>query len=187
MFIDAPALIEEDLLRAERGHTFDSWPVIAHGPVEFVKRIASTDPPGPVVLFTHIPLSRPSDASCGPLREKGTVRQGYGFGYQNTLMDGATEFLLQSLKPSLVMRFVNSPQMQRTADSAIAAMTMTTVNMNTLLPHLMKRFEKSLSSRSQWRWEFVDQASNYFHSFQQYLRQIISRKWRCLPLCMPLA
>lgn len=108
VFIDAPALAEEDLLRAERGHTFDSWPAISHGPVEFVKQTASAGSPGPVVLFTHIPLSRPSDASCGPLREKGTIRQGYGFGYQNTLFDGATEFLLQSLKPSLIMRFVSS-------------------------------------------------------------------------------
>lgn len=108
MFIDAPALVEEDLLRAERGHSFDSWPGISHGPVEFVKQTISTGSLGPVVLFSHIPLARPLDASCGPLREKGTIRQGYGFGYQNLLMDGATEFLLQSLKPSLVMRFVTS-------------------------------------------------------------------------------
>lgn len=108
MFIDAPALVEEDVLRAERGHTFENWPAIPHGPVEFVKQTASTGSLGPVILFTHIPLSRPSDASCGPLREKGTIRQGYGFGYQNLVMDGATEFLLKSLRPSLVMRFVNS-------------------------------------------------------------------------------
>lgn len=108
MFIDAPALIEEDLLRAEKGHTFDSWPAVPHGPVEFVKQTASTDSLGPVVLFTHIPLLRPPGASCGPLREKGTIRQGYGFGYQNTLFDGATDFLLRSLEPSLIMRFVDS-------------------------------------------------------------------------------
>ncbi|KAH0827473.1 Metallo-dependent phosphatase-like protein [Lanmaoa asiatica] len=103
VFIDAPALVEEDLLRAERGYPFDSWPAISHGPVEFVKQTASIGSLGPVVLFTHIPLSRPPDASCGPFREKGTIRQGYGFGYQNMLLDGATEFLLQSLKPSLIM------------------------------------------------------------------------------------
>ncbi|KAG6378217.1 Metallo-dependent phosphatase-like protein [Boletus reticuloceps] len=103
VFIDAPALVEEDVLRAESGHTFDSWPALSNGPVEFVKQTASAGSLGPIVLFTHIPLSRPSDASCGPLREKGTIRQGYGFGYQNTLVDGTTEFLLQSLKPSLVM------------------------------------------------------------------------------------
>ena len=106
LFIDAPALVEEDLLRTDRGHTYDSWPAIPRGPVEFVKQTASVDSLGPVILFSHIPLFRPLDASCGPLREKGTIRQGFGFGYQNMVFDGATEFLLQSLKPSLIMRSV---------------------------------------------------------------------------------
>ncbi|KAF9222694.1 Metallo-dependent phosphatase [Gyrodon lividus] len=103
IFIDAPALVEEDLLRAEHGQGYDSWPAVAHGPVEFVKQSASIGSQGPVILFTHIPLARPLDAACGPLREKGSIRQGYGLGYQNTLMDGATEFLLESVKPSLIM------------------------------------------------------------------------------------
>lgn len=163
VFIDAPALIEEDLLRAERGHTFESWSAISHGPVEFVKQTVSTGSLGPVVLLTHIPLSRPFDASCGPLREKGAIRQGYGFGYQNTLSDGATEFLLQSLKPSLIMRFVTSLYTERIPDDATVVMTMTTANTNTLLLRLTKRFKKSPSSRSQWQWEFVGQASNYSH------------------------
>lgn len=163
MFIDAPALVEEDLLRANHGHSFDSWPAVSHGPVEFVKQTASAGSLGPVVLFTHIPLFRPLDASCGPLREKGTIRQGYGFGYQNTLFDGATEFLLQSLKPSLIMRFVDSSCTERIPDCATVVMTMTTANMNTPSLRLMKRFKKSLSSRSQWQWESVDQVSNYSH------------------------
>ncbi|KIJ67637.1 hypothetical protein HYDPIDRAFT_84614 [Hydnomerulius pinastri MD-312] len=103
VFIDAPALAEEDVVRAEFGHSYDTWPALQNGPAEFVKHIASTEPQGSLVLFTHIPLARPIDSSCGPLREKGSIRQGFGFGYQNTLMDGATEFLLESLKPSLVM------------------------------------------------------------------------------------
>ncbi|KAG9316325.1 Metallo-dependent phosphatase-like protein [Chiua virens] len=103
VFIDAPALVEEDVLRTQRGHTYHSWPAIKRGPVEFVKQTTSTGSSSPLVLFTHIPLSRPSDASCGPLREKGTIRQGYGFGYQNTHTDGTTTFLLESLKPSLIM------------------------------------------------------------------------------------
>ncbi|KAF8840517.1 Metallo-dependent phosphatase [Paxillus ammoniavirescens] len=103
VFIDAPALVEEDFLRAERGHDYDSWPPIAHGPVEFVKQSTSIGNQGPAVLFTHIPLARPSDAFCGPLREKGSIRQGHGFGYQNTLSVGATKFLLESVKPSLIM------------------------------------------------------------------------------------
>lgn len=161
VFIDAPALVEEDLLRAERGHTFDSWPTISRGPVEFVKQTASVGSQGPVVLFTHIPLARRSDVSCGPLREKGTIRQGYGFGYQNTLSDGATEFLLQSLKPSLIMRFVNNSSTEHTPDCATVVTTMIIVNMNILSPRLAKGFKKSPSSRSRWQWESVGQASNY--------------------------
>ncbi|KAG6334947.1 hypothetical protein ID866_4145 [Astraeus odoratus] len=106
VFIDAPALAEEDVLRAESGHTFQSWPAIRRGPVEFVKETAEGWLGSPVVLFTHIPLARPVDANCGPLRERGTIRQGFGFGYQNTLMDGATTFLLERLKPSLILRSV---------------------------------------------------------------------------------
>lgn len=163
VFIDAPALVEEDLLRAERGYTFDSWPAVSRGPVEFVKQTASDTSLSPVVLFTHIPLSRPPDASCGRLREKGTIRQGYGFGYQNTHFNGATEYLLESLKPSLIMRFVDSLCMERAPHRTTAAMTMTTANMNTLSLRLMKRFRKSLSSPSLWQWESVGRVSSYSH------------------------
>ncbi|KAL4074212.1 Metallo-dependent phosphatase-like protein [Scleroderma citrinum] len=103
VFIDAPALAEEDVLRANKGHTFESWPAVPHGAIEFVKQTAESRPEGPVILFTHIPLARPLDGDCGPLRERGTIQQGFGFGYQNTLMDGATEFLLDRLNPSLIL------------------------------------------------------------------------------------
>lgn len=103
VFIDATALAEEDVLRAGSGHSFDSWPAVRYGPIEFVQQIAESHSGGSAVLFTHIPLARPQDASCGPLRERGTIRQGFGFGYQNTLMEGATIFLLDRLKPSLIL------------------------------------------------------------------------------------
>jgi hypothetical protein len=60
----------------------------------------------PVILFSHIPLYRPEGTDCGPLRERGTIRQGFGTGYQNILGQDATKFLLQKLKPSLILRFV---------------------------------------------------------------------------------
>jgi len=58
----------------------------------------------PTVLFTHIPLSRPDGMNCGPLREKGTITRGAGHGYQNTLNEEASNFLLQSLRPSIIFR-----------------------------------------------------------------------------------
>lgn len=58
----------------------------------------------PTVLLTHIPLARPNTASCGPLREKGTIRAGAGYGYVNTLSVQASQFLLQSTRPSIIFR-----------------------------------------------------------------------------------
>lgn len=59
-----------------------------------------------MILFSHIPLFRPDTASCGPLRERGTIRRGVGYGYQNTLGKQTTQYLLNSVRPSLVFRHV---------------------------------------------------------------------------------
>ncbi|KAG1855740.1 Metallo-dependent phosphatase-like protein [Suillus subalutaceus] len=103
LFIDAVALVEEDVVRADRGYSYDNWPAVAGGSVDFVKRFAAHEHASPVVLFTHIPLARPLDADCGPLRERGTIRQGHGLGYQNTLSNEASQFLLRLLGPSLIL------------------------------------------------------------------------------------
>jgi hypothetical protein len=62
---------------------------------------------GPVILLSHIPLAR-DNRECGSLREKGTIRPGVGFGYQNTLGTEVTNFLLESLKPAAVFRSVSN-------------------------------------------------------------------------------
>lgn len=61
-------------------------------------------PRKPLILFSHIPLSRPEGASCGPLREKGWIRAGRGAGYENTLSQATTNMLLETFRPSLVFR-----------------------------------------------------------------------------------
>lgn len=58
----------------------------------------------PTVLLTHIPLARPDTSYCGPLRERGTIRQGAGYGYENTLSAQASQLLLESLRPAVVFR-----------------------------------------------------------------------------------
>ena len=58
----------------------------------------------PVVLFTHIPLFRPETASCGPLRESGTIRRGAGPNYQSTVGKHVSAFLLDHLHPTMVLR-----------------------------------------------------------------------------------
>jgi hypothetical protein len=61
----------------------------------------------PVVLLSHSPLAR-DDFDCGPLRERGTIRAGVGLGYQNTLGEEVTAFLLNSLEPVVVFRCVHN-------------------------------------------------------------------------------
>lgn len=62
--------------------------------------------PKTTILFTHIPLWRPEGASCGPLREYGTIRRGVGKGYQSLLGKDTTNFLLKNLAPSVIFRSV---------------------------------------------------------------------------------
>jgi hypothetical protein len=58
----------------------------------------------PVVLLTHVPLARPVDADCGPLRERGTIRAGRGLGYENTLGSEVSASVLNMLLPAIVFR-----------------------------------------------------------------------------------
>ncbi|KLO20354.1 Metallo-dependent phosphatase, partial [Schizopora paradoxa] len=103
--LDAPGLVEEDYKRASFGTDFENWKGSSDGAVEFIKEFRRGQSQGskdPVILFTHIPLHRPDTASCGPLRERGTIRRGVGFGYQLTLGKLTAEFLLRNTRPSLV-------------------------------------------------------------------------------------
>ncbi|KIP11652.1 hypothetical protein PHLGIDRAFT_83335, partial [Phlebiopsis gigantea 11061_1 CR5-6] len=101
--VDAPGLVEEDAARAAAGLSFERWAAARPaGPIAFVQDAAAAaqgQADGPVVLLTHIPLARPDTASCGPLRERGTIRQGAGYGYENTLSARVSQFLLESLRP----------------------------------------------------------------------------------------
>ena len=123
VLIDAPGLVEEDYQRHARSQRYDQWTPLSGGPVEFVKSIAAgidfaiseiTMPDiystekrtQPMILFSHIPLSHPESKSCGPLRERGTIRRGVGPGYQNTLDRQSTEFLLEKIRPLIVFRYL---------------------------------------------------------------------------------
>ncbi|KAJ7780523.1 Metallo-dependent phosphatase-like protein [Mycena maculata] len=91
VLLDAPSIVDAGHVQSVPG-----------GPIEFVQAISNSEDPNPVVLFTHIPLSRPDGSSCGRNRERGTIRRGTGFGYQNTLGKSASDFLLDSLRPSVI-------------------------------------------------------------------------------------
>lgn len=123
LFFDAPGFVQEDYERAGQRKSFAEWRPKVGGPFEFVRTVGEGDSSiyfvpfnsslscknpvndlDPAVLFTHIPLYRPDGKSCGPLREKGTIRPGVGFGYQNTLGKDSTSFVLHQMRPTVVFR-----------------------------------------------------------------------------------
>nr|GAT56281.1 predicted protein [Mycena chlorophos] len=97
--LDAPGLVDDDYQRS--GTPYEQWKNPAKGgSVDFVR---SVNPDGrPTILLSHIPMARPDTASCGPLREKGSIRRGVGHGYQNTLGKHTTAFLFKTLRPSAI-------------------------------------------------------------------------------------
>jgi hypothetical protein len=125
IFIDAPGLVDEDYRRHGMGKQYETWTPAAGGPIEFIasvaikggRSLAFSGPvllmsallasSSPIILFSHIPLSRPASTSCGPLREKGSIRASAGYGYQNMLGKETTRFVLHTLRPAVVFRYVD--------------------------------------------------------------------------------
>ncbi|KAF8806465.1 Metallo-dependent phosphatase [Phlegmacium glaucopus] len=102
IMFDAPGYVDEDSKRYFHKKSFEEWVPIPGRSHEFMKKFASAAHSDPVILFSHIPLHRPDGKSCGPLREKGTLRPGVGPGYQNTLEEQPSRRLLQAFKPMAV-------------------------------------------------------------------------------------
>ncbi|EJD03085.1 Metallo-dependent phosphatase, partial [Fomitiporia mediterranea MF3/22] len=102
VMLDAPGLVEEDYRRASANQRFEDWTPPPGGVIDFVNKFSSVGSDEPVILFSHIPLFRPDTASCGPLRERGTIRRGVGFGYQNTLGRHTSDFILKNIRPNAI-------------------------------------------------------------------------------------
>lgn len=57
----------------------------------------------PKMLITHVPLFRPADAYCGPLREtNSSIKIQRGFQYQNVLDVTTSDEIWQIVKPSII-------------------------------------------------------------------------------------
>ncbi|RIA85020.1 Metallo-dependent phosphatase-like protein [Glomus cerebriforme] len=57
----------------------------------------------PRILLTHVPLYRPPNTDCGPLRQKGqSIKQGAGYQYQNLIVESLTNNILENIKPILI-------------------------------------------------------------------------------------
>jgi ethanolamine phosphate phosphodiesterase len=125
--VDAPSLVEEERQREISGLPFSGWAAanpkgsiaFAQDSIEVARKLlwycfesklnVSAGSSGrPIVLLTHIPLHRSPNTSCGPFRERGTIRDGSGYGYENTLNSLASNMLLEGLRPSAVFRSVTS-------------------------------------------------------------------------------
>ncbi|KAH7102678.1 hypothetical protein BKA62DRAFT_699433 [Auriculariales sp. MPI-PUGE-AT-0066] len=104
VLLDSPGLVEEDYRRFGAEVPFDEWKGSHGGAIDFLKSLNVQDSNEKVVLFSHIPLSRPEHAFCGPLREhsKG-IQKGVGRGYQNLIEKQTTKFVLEHVRPSLIM------------------------------------------------------------------------------------
>ncbi|KAG8957869.1 hypothetical protein FRC03_009739 [Tulasnella sp. 419] len=104
VMLDAPGLVDEDYKRHSEASSFEAWPAAKGGPVAFIQKISSEPPNYPSIVLSHIPLARPATAKCGRYRESSKgMRRGAGVGYQNLLGKDTTHFVLQSLKPILVL------------------------------------------------------------------------------------
>ena len=62
-------------------------------------------PDAPLILFSHIPLYRSPDSSCGSLRERGSIPDVRGDGYQTQLSLETSQLLLKEFRPSLIFRY----------------------------------------------------------------------------------
>ncbi|XP_006461203.1 hypothetical protein AGABI2DRAFT_192735 [Agaricus bisporus var. bisporus H97] len=120
LFFDAPGFVQEDYERAGQRKSFAEWRPKVGGPFEFVRTVGEVNDLDPAVLFTHIPLYRPDGKSCGPLREKGTIRPGVGFGYQNTLGKDSTSFVLHQMRPTVVFSGDDHDYCEHTHQSVIS-------------------------------------------------------------------
>ncbi|KAJ3025046.1 UNVERIFIED_CONTAM: hypothetical protein HDU68_007536 [Siphonaria sp. JEL0065] len=64
-----------------------------------------TNDPGiyPRILLTHVPLFRPDNSPCGPLRNRPLIRQGRGYQYQNLIVEPLSNYILEHVKPVLIL------------------------------------------------------------------------------------
>ncbi|KAH9998519.1 Metallo-dependent phosphatase-like protein [Russula compacta] len=98
--VDAPALVDEDWRRANAGESrTDGLPQ----DLELLRHVrAAQASNAPLILFTHIPLYRSPESSCGPLRENGSIPAERGEGYQTLLSPETSQLLLNELHPTLI-------------------------------------------------------------------------------------
>ena len=73
-------------------------------PKNFLNKLASENNPNPRILLTHVPLYRPENTRCGPLRESSRdILLQKGYQYQNALTPDLSNEILRKVRPKLVL------------------------------------------------------------------------------------
>ncbi|KAI8086710.1 Metallo-dependent phosphatase-like protein [Halteromyces radiatus] len=82
----------------------NTQPSIRQDALAILDQIAHTNKIGQRVLMTHVPLYRPEQTSCGPLRVQSRpfIYQGYGHQYQNLMEHDISQAILEQVQPELV-------------------------------------------------------------------------------------
>ncbi|KAJ3035046.1 hypothetical protein HDV00_004372 [Rhizophlyctis rosea] len=70
---------------------------------DFLKDFENGVPIRSPILFSHVPLYRPDDSSCGKKRRQWPMRQGHGYQSQNLVSEPLTNRILKSVRPALVL------------------------------------------------------------------------------------
>ncbi|CAO3658855.1 unnamed protein product [Rhizopus stolonifer] len=84
------------------------------------------------ILFTHVPLYREPDATCGPFRQSTrsqTIRDEYGYQYQNMVSKELSEYILNTVKPILVLSGDDHDYCEVTHQHSIQEITVPTFSM----------------------------------------------------------
>lgn len=82
---------------------------LASSPLDFVKNVSMDVQSYPRVLLTHIPLYRQDEMYCGPNRKSPVINQRISrtadgeIRYQNYVSDETSDFLLELIKPVLIL------------------------------------------------------------------------------------
>ncbi|CAG8520889.1 4092_t:CDS:2 [Ambispora gerdemannii] len=68
-----------------------------------IESLSKEEAKPPRILMTHVPLYRPPQTDCGPLRQNNRyIEQGAGYQYQNLVEESLTRFILNGVKPKLI-------------------------------------------------------------------------------------
>ncbi|KAG9287147.1 hypothetical protein G9A89_001042 [Geosiphon pyriformis] len=71
--------------------------------LELIERMRKEERKIPRILMTHIPLYRPPNTDCGPLRQNNRfINQGSGYQYQNLVTESLSNLILDNVKPKLI-------------------------------------------------------------------------------------